>query len=204
MKQGIVIGSHPGGFPALGVLLRSLDECIWPIHLVINDVNGSEASDAAYKWLAHLGLRLDLRVHTSPDVGYELGAFRIVLDRSDLDEFLFFQDTFEVKDQGFINDVFADPRSVALGPTFFHYAGKWKRSVLEKMEIPVVRSKRESIHYEHTFSRQYWEIEDVWVFDPEFHDGVVSRYEERFGRQNMVLENQWYIKRKGNWGQIPV
>ena len=45
------------------------------------------------------------------------------------------------------------------------------------------------------------EIEDVWVLDPEFHDGAATRFEDRFGRRNMVIEGPWYLKWKGNWGQ---
>lgn len=146
------------------------------------------------------------QVLTWPDARYELGAIKAVVERTDFDEFVLLQDTFEVKDQSFLDDCFQRPESVALGPTFFHYAGKWRRSVLEKLTIPDVFTKKGSVHYEHTFSREYWlaEPDGVYVLDPHFHDGEHQGFVEMFGRQNMLLENQWYIKRKGNWGQIPL
>lgn len=193
MKQGIVIGSHPGSRDQLDTLLASLKGTRWPVYVVMNNSHGDiELPD----WLAGKFYR--------SAAGYELGAFKIVLDETDLDEFLFLQDSFEILDQSFIDDVFADPYSVALGPTFFHYAGKWKRSVLGTMEIPVVHSKAESVHWEHTFSRLYWEREQVRIYDPHFHDGENQGFIEAFGRLNMVLENRWYRKLKGDWGQRPL
>jgi hypothetical protein len=172
------------------VLLTSLEGSKWPLYIV---VNGYEEDDAY--WVSTLpGV-----VMVNPESGYELGAFRAVLERTDLDEFLFLQDTFEVKDLAFLDICFARPESVALGPTFFHYAGKWKRSVLAEMDIPIVTSKAESIHQEHTFSRLYWEREPVWVFDTHFHDGEHQGFVEAFGRTNMLLENDYFIKRKGTW-----
>jgi hypothetical protein len=195
MKRAVVIGTWPGGAEPLRLLLDSLKGCGHRIVVVVNS-----AETASVEWIETI---LEGEVHevfVNAAVGFELAAFRTVLDQTDVDEFLFLQDTFEVKDQSFIDVVFGCPDSVALGPTFFHYAGKWKRSVLEQMDIPVVRTKHESIHWEHTFSRLYWEREPVWVFDPHFHDGEHHGFVERFGRLNMLLENEFYLKRKGTWG----
>lgn len=194
MKRGVVIGTWFGSAEPLGLLLKSLTGCKYPVYVVVNN-----ARLADNLWLEHLALHWN--VITRDEIGYELGAFRAILDDTDLDEFLFLQDTFEVMDQSFIDVIFDRPESVALGPTFFHYAGKWKRNVLEQMDIPVVTSKADSVHWEHTFSRMYWEREPVWVFDPHFHDGEHAGFVEAFGRQNMLLENGFYRKRKGDWGQ---
>lgn len=197
MKQAIVIGTWPGAAEQLSVLLRSLDGCGYPIWIVVNSAAG-----APIPWLAQLAVRYNVIVNA--ERGFELEAFRAILEQTDIDEFLFLQDSFEVIDQSFIDDVFARPESVALGPTFFHYAGKWKRSVLETMEIPRVTSKYQSVHYEHSFSREYWEREAVWVFDPHFHDGEHQGFVERYGRVNMLLQNAHYRKLKGDWGQRPI
>ncbi len=191
LKQGVVIGTNPYGHEPLMVLLKSLRGLRWPLYIVVNN-----ASDANPAWVDALpGTKF---VNDEP--GYELGAIKTILERTDLDEFVFLQDTFEIKDLRVFDIVFKEPRSVAFGPTFFHYAGKWRREALAKMAtIPTVRNKQESIHWEHTFSRMYWNREDVWVLDPDFDDST-SRFEEAFGRTNMVLENQWMIKRKGTWG----
>lgn len=177
------------------VLLRSLAGCRWPLYIVVN-----EAKSCSVEWLDLL--RQSGRVIEVEENRFELGAIRAALDLTDLEEFVLLQDSFEVKDQSFLDICFSREESVALGPTFFHYAGKWKRSVLEQMEIPEVFTKKQSIYWEHAFSRAYWERESVWVFDEHFHDGENQGFVEMFGRTNMLLENDYYIKRKGNWGQI--
>jgi hypothetical protein len=197
VRQAVVVVTWFGGREPAEALLHSLRGARYPVYVV---VNGAKQADPV--WLEDLANRYNLL--TNEEDHYELGAIRKVMDETDLDEWLLLQDTFEVKDQRFLADVFDCPTSVALGPTFFHYAGKWRRAVLNRMEIPVVTTKRESVHYEHTFSRSYWAIEDVWVFDPDFDDGQPSGFVERFGRLNMLLENDYYRKFKGNWGQLPL
>jgi len=199
VKQGVVIATWPGGAEPLLRLLTSLRKCRWPIYVVVNNMTREDNLDWVFDSVANIE-----RVFYNREPGYELGAMKTIIDQTDLDEFLLLQDTFEVKDVSFIDIVFAREESVALGPTFFHYAGKWKRSVLEQMEIPTVSTKKESVHWEHTFSRMYWEIEPVWVFDPSFHDGEHKGFVTEFGRENMLLENDYFIKRKGNWGQLPL
>lgn len=198
-KRGIVIASHPGGLTPLTTLLRSLATCRRQIHVVINNCPEDETL-GIHDQLMQIDLIRPLWMFFNEEPGYELGAFQTILEHTDLDEFLFLQDTFEVKDASFIDVIFRRKESVALGPTFFHYAGKWKRSVLEQMHIPTILNKADSIHWEHTFSRLYWEREPVWVFDPNFHDGEHQGFVEAFGRRNMLLENEFYIKRKGTWG----
>lgn len=191
MKQAVVISTWPGGMEPLTRLLDSLKGCKWPIYVVFNNVDRPI--------IVPVGTEVE-QVFVNEAPGFELGTIKTIMDSTDLDEFLLLQDTFEVKDVSFIDVVFERMESVALGPTFFHYAGKWKRSVLDQLEIPTVSTKQESIHWEHTFSRMYWEIEAVWVFDPHFHDGEHKGFVEEFGRSNMLLENDYYLKRKGTWG----
>jgi hypothetical protein len=151
-------------------------------------------------YLSRAGLAWKLVINDA--VGFELDAMRTALEETDWTEFVFLQDTFVVKNLAFLDICFARPESVALGPTFFHYAGKWKREVLEQMEMPHIESKNQSVHQEHTFSRLYWERTPVWVFDEHFHDGEHQGFVQHYGRLNMLLENEWYRKYKGNWGQL--
>jgi hypothetical protein len=195
VRQGVVISTWPGGAEPLVRLLTSLRKCRWPIYVVVNNMTREDNLNWVFDSVSNIE-----QVFYNREPGYELGTMKTVLEKTDLDEFLLLQDTFEIKDVSFIDEVFADPRSVALGPTFFHYAGKWKRSVLKEMEIPTVYSKADSIHWEHTFSRMYWEREEVWVYDPHFHDGEHQGFVEEWGRTNKLLENDFYIKRKGTWG----
>jgi len=205
VKRGIVVGAYWRNWPFLIQLLNSLAGTGWPVMVV---VSGSRMSPVEYlEEVQRICHTMGWKYAVNLEDRYELGAFVAALEQTDWDEFLFLQDTFEVLDKSFIGVVMNEPRSVALGPTFFHYAGKWKRSVLETMDIPVVTSKKESAHWEHTFSRLYWELvgpDGVAVIDMGFHDGNPARFEDRFGRHNMVLENQWYRKYKADWGQRPL
>jgi hypothetical protein len=205
VKRGIVVGAYWRNRDFLIQLLNSLVGCGYPVMVV---VSGSKDSPIEYlEEVMHICRVMDWGYAVNREDRYELGAFEVALRNTDWDEFLFLQDTFEVLDQSFIGVVMETPGSVALGPTFFHYAGKWLRSVLETMDIPVVTSKQQSAHWEHTFSRLYWERvgpAGVMVADPAFHDGNPARFEDRFGRHNMILENQWYRKYKADWGQRPL
>jgi hypothetical protein len=198
MNQALVIVTHPANERALDVLLASIPwTCRYPVCIVIN-----EAVKAKPTWILRLAQYGTLLYNY--DNRYELGAIERVLEDTDIDEFVLLQDTFEIKDIRFLDTCFARRESVALGPAFFHYAGKWKRSVLNGMAIPKVTSKYESVRQEGVFTRQYIEREDVWVLDEHFHDGEHKGFVEMFGRTNMLLENDFYIKRKGDWGQRPL
>lgn len=205
MKQAIVIGAYHGNAEALDKLMMSLTGCGWPVVVVV-----SGGADAPPEWIQYLETQTYVRTGWSllvnAEDAFELGAFARVMLDTDLDEWLFLQDTFEVIDQSIIDRIMAYDGPVALGPAMFHYAGKWRREIVEKMIIPTVRSKRESVHWEHAFSRQYLRLERkrLWVVDPHFHDGEHKGFVEAYGRKNMLLENDYYRKLKGDWGQRPL
>lgn len=205
MNRAVVVGAYHGNAEALELLLQSLTGCRWPVVIVV-----SGGAMAPPEWLAHLEtlveVHVDWHLFVNAEDTYELGAFARVLLDTRLDEFLFLQDTFEVLDQSFIDRVMAHDGPVALGPAMFHYAAKWRREILEKMVLPVVRNKRQSVHWEHAFSSEYLRLETkpLWVVDPHFHDGEHKGFVKMFGRTNMLLENDWYRKRKADWGQRPL
>lgn len=198
MRQAVLIGSWSGGREPLDALLESLRGCQYPIWIVINDAGHADPA-----WLEELGNHYNLL--TNQDDGYELGAIRTFLDETDVDEFVFLQDSFVVLDQSFLDLCFAHRGSVALGNAGFHYAWKFRRAILDGMTIPRTTTKAQSVHYEGMFARDYWERDpDTLLLDPDFHDGLNVGFEERFGRTNMVLRNQWFEKRKADWGQRPL
>jgi hypothetical protein len=208
MKQGVVIGAYHGNSEALNRLLLSLEASKYPVWIVV-----SGAGQAPLEFMSNLyyiATEFDWHVLFNTEDRFELGAFRKVLDETDLEEFLFLQDTFEIKDIRVLDLIFKSKSSVALGPGLFHYAGKWKRSVLEKLEpLPVVHTKKESVHWEHTLGRRYWIAaeqtdEGIFCLDPNFHDGNHKGFVEAYGRKNMLLENDWYRKLKADWGQRPL
>ena len=203
--KGIVVGTYFGGparYQPLDRLLSSLDGCKWPV-LIVASHSGDDS-------IRHRYLDLLERNPWSTAVqggdGYELGAIQTALRESDFDEFLFLQDSFEIIRQGFLDEVMAYDGPVALGPAAFHYAVKWRREILKQMAFPVIRTKAQSVHYEHRFVNDYLrrDPKPLWVYDPHFHDGEHKGFVQAFGRTNMLLENKHYRKLKGDWGQRPL
>ena len=204
MERAIVIGAWHGNAEALWKLLHSLKGTTWPVKVV---VSGSDSSPWSFvERLLQTCADSRWEIYANAEDRYELGAFNVILSQTEVDEFLFLQDTFEWKKLDMIDAIMAYDGPVALGPAMFHYAGKWRREILDKMVIPTVDSKKVSVHYEHIFSSEYLRLETkpLWVVDQHFHDGEHKGFVEAYGRKNMILENDWYRKLKADWGQRPL
>lgn len=128
---------------------------------------------------------------------YELGKIRWVYEHTDIDQFLFLQDSVIVKDYGWIDELFSHSDSVSLShQPFFMYLGKYTREGLSKLGIPTIHTKLEAVWHEDAWTSRYASLNDVrtlWAL----HDTDV--FEERHGRRNMVLENPHIVKYKGTW-----
>ena len=132
--------------------------------------------------------------------GYELAAIRWAYEQR-FEEFLLLHDSVVVKDHEGLRKVFAHPGSVFLCPQGLSYLGKYQKKVLSKVRIPLVTKQRDAITEETApghFMHQYFAAaQPVKILDPTFKDG--KTFEFRHGRQNMKIENQWFIKYKGTW-----
>jgi hypothetical protein len=193
MNQGIVICTWAGGKEQLTILLDSLKGTPYPIVIVVN-----AALDA--DWLDNLSS--EYLVFRMPWDGYELGAIKVALQNTNLDEFVLLQDTFEVLDISLFDRLFNDypSQSVAYNPHFQMYLGKFRREALEKMKIPEVSTKAEAVLQEERFTKAYMALESTVVFNPDFIDNnFYDSWEERWGRKNLVLRDQYLVKRKGIW-----
>lgn len=139
---------------------------------------------------------------------FELGAIRHTFYETDLDEFLLLHDTCEIKDHKLFDIVFKqyEGKSVALADypcVFGMYLGKYRRETLNKIYIPKARNKMDAVEYEMTFNQLYCQIDgDVKLIDNPLHDTDV--FIEKFGRKNMVLENDLLIKYKATWNRSMV
>ena len=83
--------------------------------------------------------------------GYEVGKFKELLKLTDVENFVFLQDSIEVKDQSIFDLCFSSQASVSLNEypqSFGCYIGKFKRSVLEKMSLPHLETKLDIVNYE--------------------------------------------------------
>lgn len=136
--------------------------------------------------------------HVLSTYGYELGKIKKAAEMG-LDEFVFLQDSCIVKDHALLDEMFDFDGSVALGAwPFFMYLGKYRLDTLKKVELPEVNNKHDSVHYEGKWTRDYAEAESkLKHICRDLVDTNV--FEERHGRKNMVLENDYLIKYKGTW-----
>lgn len=125
-----------------------------------------------------------------PVESFEYGAIKVGKDN--FDEFVFLHGTMIIKDNSIFDKLFAMEGTVALTNHFFHSMAKFVSK--DMPPIPEVKTKREAIAHE-----IYWYNKPYRVFEPELSE-VSEVFEERHGRTNMVLENQYFIKYKGHWG----
>ena len=135
--------------------------------------------------------------------GFELGKIEWVYRNTTLERFLFLQDSAEVLSKGFWGRLEEFPGSVALlgDPSVYgSYMGVYERKVLDKLVgWPLVDSKMGSIANEIMWTRDYADkAGGVPVLFPDLTDAD-GHMGEKFGRMNLVLENQYFRKWKGTW-----
>jgi|GEM_PF-1414708 len=201
MKQGIVIVTWSGGEKPCRRLIDSVWGIEYPVAIVIND-----AQNIPPDWLRNLYvLSGEMDWHLLPQNfdGFEIGAIERILEDTDWEEFILLQDTIEIKDKDLFRKLFEDypQQSVAYNPHFQMYLGKFRREILNKLTLPIVRTKIEAVRQEELFTRDYWNADpETKVFNPHFRDeNFYSNWEEEFDRRNLKMEDDYIIKRKGTW-----
>lgn len=135
--------------------------------------------------------------------GYEVGHIKWVYDNTDIERFIYLQDSFVIKDNSLVEEVFSREGSVCLmcsGPHPQSYTALYERSTLSKMtEIPFAKDKAEAMYWEENFILDYRKVVDTMTCFPLTQNitwGVMKH-----GRENMFYDNELYQKYKGNWGQ---
>lgn len=133
--------------------------------------------------------------------GYELGKIAWVLDNTTADRFLFLQDSMVIRDESFFDLAFEAPGSCCLscqGGCLNGYVGLYERSVLERVGIPRVESKQDSIAFETQWTEEY--ISQCMQFDhPVDSEFIEIKTILKFGRENLVRVNQFFEKWYGTW-----
>lgn len=137
------------------------------------------------------------------DYGYELGKIQWMYDNTNFDRWLLLQDSVSIKDARFFDMAFSYPKSVAVSNCpvkFGMYLGVYCRETLDKVGIPTAFTKEDAIHYERHWSDEYCATEgDVPTMFEDFKDQNATGIREMFGRDNLILENEYIIKYKGTW-----
>lgn len=174
MKQGIIIVSSQ-------VTRHWLIECISRIN--------------------QFNIKYPILIHTNyPDNNeFEMGGIK--LGMKEFDEFFLMHDTLMIKDPRVFDLCFDLPGvSVSLGRTYFMYLGKYLTSILQTLELPEVRKKNDAIMQEMVFNDNYRKAAGenyVELMLDTVKDGPVR--EMRYGRENLIIENEFIKKYKGYW-----
>jgi hypothetical protein len=132
---------------------------------------------------------------------WEVGAIETIMRKTDVDEFIFMQDTMVVKNPAIFDQMFNNfpNRSVAFGQHWWCYLGKYRRSTLEQIRMPKVLTKKQAMYQEVAFIKSYLDVEpEVPYLFPDWGlENPENRIEEKFGRTNLVLENPYVVKYSG-------
>lgn len=136
---------------------------------------------------------------------YELGAIMKALrEHPQLEEFIFLHDTCEIKHQDLYRFCFEKHagKSVSFSDhpsPIGMYLGKYRREILEKMDIKIPQDKWESVEMEITFPKEYVKLDPVVYIPQPLRDG--NNFVTKYGRVNMKLENDWLVKYKSTWSR---
>ena len=135
------------------------------------------------------------RVNTKDKNWYEAGGFHSAkLIGSTW--FFILMDTSIVKDVDLFDVVFNYNTSVAVSPNFLMCIGKYNLTGIPEI-LSMPNSKKEAIGFESKFNKDYMCNNQFIVLEPEFTDRQV--FEQKNGRQNMVLDCRFITKWKGTW-----
>ena len=160
------------------------------------------------EWLKQCLNSISKPVLVLSDFTFELGKINWIFNNTKIDRFMFLQDSIIIKDERIFELLYEDKGSIALtnDPCMYGmYMGIYERKILEKINIPIPKSKAESIQYELTWTEAYCKAAgNVRLAFTDLSDSKAKRKEVVFGRENLVLENDFLIKYKGNWGQLVV
>lgn len=116
------------------------------------------------------------------------------------DEFIILQDSMEIKDTNIFDICFNNPCSVSLSSVpekFGNFHGKFIMSTFREVDVPEIKDKKDDVLFEIKFSKDYVSKcgEYVELCDLKH----TNNFEEKFGRLNMVTENEFIKKYKGTW-----
>lgn len=196
--KGIVVVTHPAGKDWLDNLLQNWQEWGYPVNVIINEADMGEA----LKYWDYTNW--NVRFLPNPEGGYETGALHQAMVYTQYKEIFLIHDTMEIKDPEIFKIAFEDyeGKSYALSnyPDLFGmYLGKYRREPLEMAKPKGAKDKMESIEKETSFNQRYCKHDEVVLCEQPLIDS--NKFVKKFGRENMLLENDWVKKYKGTWNR---
>ena len=134
------------------------------------------------------------------DYGFEMSKIRKMYETTNYDEFLLLLESYEIKNTDIFDMFFETDGSVSLDNGGKCYTVKYKRSVLDDMIFPIVVSKQDAVIQEDLFHAQYEILDPFRVLFKGFNKNE-KVFEQKFGRNNLILENDYLKKYKGTWSR---
>ena len=170
----------------------------YPLHVVVTDPK--LLSDEFQNLLNSL----PYSIHYVPNVRWETGCIKFVHEKLKPDSFIYLHDSLVVKDDTLFDLCFSEKQTVYFFQRFMSYAGKFRKEILDQIEIPICKTKADACinedryaNPEYSFIKEYMKLDEgIWLF-PGFGDSNI--YIDIFGKRRMVIENDYLIKFKGCW-----
>ena len=134
---------------------------------------------------------------------YELGKIKWVYDNTDIDRFIFLQDSLVIRDNFMFEKIFEAEGSCCImcDPTHMgSYLGLWERKTLEQTGIPIPNTKKESMVYEWEWTKEYVKKCEILSHPLEIEHQMLHTVMKN-KRENLLYVNNFYEKWKGDWGQ---
>lgn len=116
------------------------------------------------------------------------------------DEFILLQDSMEIKNTDVFDICFNDTRSVSLSSVpdkFGNFHGKFIMSIFRQVEVPEIKDKKDDVLFELKFSNDY--LNKCGEYTELCDLKHTNNFVEKFGRLNMITENDYIRKFKGTW-----
>lgn len=129
--------------------------------------------------------------------GFEMGG--ILRGTEHFDEFIHLMDTCVITNPEAIERMFEHKGSMYFCRGFFSYLGKYISDIAIKTGIPKVEDKEAAIFHEHAWHRKYLANDpNAKQFDPAL-PVTTEIFEEKNGRNNMVIDNGFIKKWKATY-----
>lgn len=134
-----------------------------------------------------------------PQQGWELSRISWMMKNTNYDEFLLLQDTIKLhKPNEFLEMIFEKHQGITtcLFNAGGSYAVKYRRDILKQINFPDgARDRDEAVEYELALHHRYFEKEkELGLPNLKLFDDYNTRFEVKFGRLNMILENEYFTK----------
>lgn len=136
--------------------------------------------------------------------GFDPGAIVWARENCTDSEFFVLHDSCVIKDNSLFDVLFNgfSGLSVALAsqPVLMGmFLGKYKTEIVKQLEPPIAKDKTHAVDLEESWNNEYCSLDYPVTLANTLTQS--NTFEQKHGRENMVLENKWIKKYKGAWNR---